>query len=108
MSRETWPLTLAALLAEPVVRHCPEACPFTELCSTNRQVGIADLFRRGDYRVPTDCLWYERGRDLVHRELGIEPPASAAALRVAMGQLRQGVAPNTGDAWEQETPEGTP
>lgn len=86
MTRE-WPDTLDELLAEPVIRHCPERCPFHELCPTVRQVGIADLFRRGRYTEPRDCLWWERLAGLLYAELGASPPETAADLRELLGQV---------------------
>jgi hypothetical protein len=88
MSRAHWPATLDELLAEPVVPHCPETCAFRELCPTIRQVGIADLFRKQRYTDPQQCLWWEKLAALTRQELGIEPPASAAALTEAMGERR--------------------
>ena len=84
MTPRHWPATLDELTAEPVIPHCPTTCPFRETCPTVRQVGIADLFRRQHYAHPTDCLWWEKLAALTQRELGIEPPATAAELKEAM------------------------
>ena len=78
-------------LDEPVVPHCVQpACPFNELCPTVRQVGIADLFTHGQYRTLPDCLWWEKQAALTRDLLGIEPPATAAALAEAMGRIKHG------------------
>lgn len=92
------------LLAEfdaTVVPHCTSpACPFNELCPTVRQVGIADLFRQGRYQALTDCLWWEKQAALTRELLGIEPPATAAALLEALGHARDPRPANAGDAYE--------
>ena len=87
MTTRDWPDTLDQLLAEPVVRHCPSSCPFSDSCPTVRQVGIADLFRRGRYTTPQDCLWWERWAQLLYAELGASPPATALELRELLGQV---------------------
>lgn len=89
MTRRYWPETLDDVLAAPVIPHCPDACPYRELCPTDMQAGIASLFVGGQYTKPADCVFWQKVSALIERELGVLAPETPAELRAALRTVRR-------------------
>lgn len=86
MTRSTSPLIPRSLEDPgPHVAHCPEICCFRLTCPEPTQIGMAEAWSTGQLTRREDCLWFQHLAALHYRELGLEPPADAAAF---LEQLR--------------------
>lgn len=79
-----WPGRLAECLDEPPTPACLTSCPFRLVCPTHVQLGVQDHFVSGKWKVPADCGYHGRVRNLLWGEYGIAPPETAEELRDAM------------------------
>ena len=89
VSRNLWPATLAELMEEPVLPHCPEACCWRMTCPTHVQLGVSPIFRKGEWdeeRPEAHCPYSGRLAQLLRQETGCEAPGSPAELRELLAE----------------------
>ena len=78
MTAPAWPA--------PVVPQCPETCCFRETCSSDRQAGIASLWREGRITRPAQCFFFEHLAKLHRDTTGHDAPGSVAELLVQLAE----------------------